>query len=313
MSTAFDDFNFANLMNANGGKNPFEDNSKTYARDERFYVLGKDENGSGSAMIAFLPDMNKSIIQRVYKINTSITKNGKRRFVAEYSPSTIGLPDPFQEEWARRYNAGDKDGSRMFSRTVRYLTNIKVIKDPANPENEGKIFLYELSQSMSAKIQKALAPSEADVQLGEEPMEVFNPLAGYVFALKCNKGANGIINYDASSFRKLGDNNTIYGKIDTDEAKMNVANKAVDDIKNHTYALSEFLKPENFLSYEELKKKFEYVTFSDATSNSAPVHVEENNASDIPDVEINEAKTVAETSAPKSTAETVDDILASII
>lgn len=289
MTSAFDDFNFDNLMSANGGKNPFEDNSKSFARDERFYVLGKDENGSGSALIAFLPDMHKHLIQRVYKINSTITKNGKRRFCAEYSPSTIGLPDPFQEEWARRYNAGDRDGARQFGRTVRFITNIKVIKDPANPENEGKVFLYDMSQSMSAKIQKALTPSEADIQLGEERMEVYNPLAGYIFTLKCTKGSNGIPSYDASAFKQLGANKTIYGTYTNDAELEELKNKAVDDIRNKTYDLGEFLKPEAYLSYDELKEKFNYVTFANVDEKPASVKVE----SASPDVEINAASTAS--------------------
>ena len=299
--SAFDDFNFDNLMSANGGKNPFEDTSKSFARDERFYVLGKDENGSGSALIAFLPDAHKHIIQRVYKINSSIVKNGKKRFCAEYSPSTIGLPDPFQEEWARRYNAGDKDGARQFARTVRYITNIKVIKDPANPENEGKIFLYDMSQSMSAKIQKALSPSEADMQLGEERMEVYNPIAGYIFTLKCVKGANGIPSYDASSFKPLGPNKTIYGTYTNDTEKAEIIQKIISDIKENTYDLGEFSRPEAYLSYEELKDKFNYVTFADnVESKPASAKVE----SATPDVEINAADvaTVASVSVPETSA-----------
>lgn len=318
MTSEFDAFNFDNLMNANNNKNPFDDNSKSFARDERFYVLSKDENGSGSALIAFLPDNSKHFIQRVYKINSTVIKNGKKRFCAEYSPSTIGLPDPFQEEWARRYNAGDKEGARQFGRTVRFITNIKVIKDPANPENEGKIFLYDMSQTMASKIQKALSPSEADIQLGEERMEVYNPLAGYIFTLKCTRGANGIPSYDASSFKPMGTGKTIYGSYSNDDEKLEVLKKAVADIKDHTYDLGEFLKPEAYLSYDELKKKFDYVSFADVGTSA---HVEQAT----PDVEINSAPDVSvnvEPATPNVSAETpktsnatdsVDELLASIL
>lgn len=315
MTTAFDEFNFGNLMSANGGKNPFEDTTKTFARDERFYVLSKDENGSGSALIAFLPDMNKHFIQRIYKINSSIIKNGKRRFCAEYSPSTIGLPDPFQEEWARRYNAGDRDGARQFARTVRYITNIKVIKDPANPENEGKIFLYDMSQSMANKIQKALSPSEADIQLGEERMEVYNPLAGYIFTLKCSKGSNGIVSYDASSFKQLGANKTIYGTINDDTEKQAVVQKAITDIKEHTYDLGEFLKPDAYMSYEDLKEKFRYVTFAETPETKVASVTEAS-----PEVEINAADSanpimgdISTTPTPVKKPDSLDELLNGIV
>ena len=151
-------FNFDSMKQAIGS-DPFADSTKKYAEDDRFYKLTKDKNGNGAALIRFIPDSERGMIQKLFKINTTITKNEKKRFVSEFSPSTIGQPCPFQEKWQELWNAGDKEGAKQFGRGIKYIANIKIIKDPANPENEGKIFLYEMSGAMKDKIQNAVNPS----------------------------------------------------------------------------------------------------------------------------------------------------------
>lgn len=244
-------FNFDAMKEALGGKDPFAQESNKYGRDERFYTLSKDKNGNGAAIIRFLPDSEKGMIQKLFSINTTITKNGKKRFVSEYTPSTIGLPCPFQEKWQELWNSGDKEGSKLYSRGTRFVTNIKVIKDPANPENEGKIFLYALSGKMKDKIQAAIDPSEQDRSLGATPKELFNPLRGNSFKLACSKGSNNQVNYDKSEV--ISDVTSIYNSVE----------EALEDIKTNTYKLSDLIKPEAFLSYEELQSKLKWVQFQD--------------------------------------------------
>lgn len=246
-------FNF-DALKQELGADPFAEKSNKYAKDERFYTLAKDKEGNGAALIRFLPDSEKGMIQKLFKINTTIVKNGKKRFVSEFSPATIGQPCPFQERWQELWNAGDKEGAKMFGRGIRYVANIKVLKDPANPENEGKIFLYEMSGAMKDKIQSAVDPSEQDRALGAQPKELFNPLRGNSFRLVARKGANGQINYDNSEV--INEVTSIYDSVE----------QALEDIKTNTHTLSGLLKPESFMSYEELQKKMAWVTFSEQES-----------------------------------------------
>lgn len=243
-------FNFEAMKQA-VGVDPFAADSNKYGSDDRYYKLGKDKNGNGAALIRFLPDSERSMIQKLFKINTTITKNDKKRFVSEFSPSSIGQACPFQEQWQALWNAGDKEGAKMFGRGIKYIANIKVIKDPANPENEGKIFLYEMSGSMKDKIQGAIDPSEQDRALGATPKELFNPLAGNSFRLVAKRGANGQINYDSSEV--VNEVTSIYASVD----------EALNDIKTNTHTLSDLLKPESFMTYERLQEKMKWVTFAD--------------------------------------------------
>ena len=284
-------FNFGAMKEA-VGVDPFAQETTRYAKDERFYTLTKNKDGDGGAVIRFLPDSEKGMIQRLFKINTTITINGKKRFVSQFSPATIGAPCPFQETWQELWNAGDKDGAKQYGRGIRYIANIKVLKDPANPENEGKIFMYEMSGAMKDKIQGAVDPSEQDRALGAQPKELFNPLKGNSFRLIAKKGANGQINYDSSEV--LNDVSSIYDSVDA----------ALDDIKNNTHTLSDLLKPESFMSYDELVKKKAWVTFQDQNPTSETLKAEPAVA-EVAVAEVQPAA-VAETAETAETTETTE-------
>jgi hypothetical protein len=306
-------FNFDAMKEA-VGIDPFAQTTNKYAEDTRFYKLAKDKDGNGAALIRFLPDSERGMIQKLFKLNTTITKNGKKRFVSEYSPSSVGLPCPFQEEWQKLWNAGDKENSKMFGRGVKYIANIKVIKDPRAPENEGKIFLFEMSGSMKDKIQNAVDPSEQDRALGAVPKELFNPLKGNSFRLVSKKGANGQINYDASEV--INEVTSVYNSVE----------EAVEDIKTKSYKLSDMLKPESFMSYDKLKEKLDWVTFKDTEMVQAqPVQAEvAQPVAVVPDVQpapvaapvqqVPVAPVATPVAAPvASTASSLDDLLAGLV
>ena len=271
------------------GNDPFAAQSNKFAEDNRFYKLGKDKDGNGGAVIRFLPDKNRNMIQQVYKINTTIEKNGKKRFVNELSPATIGSPCPFQEEWQRLWNLGEKDESKKFGRAVRYYANIKVIKDPANPDNEGKIFLLDMSGSLKDKIQKLVNPSQTDKDLGAVAKQLFNPIKGNSFRLLARKGTNGIINYDSSD--AVPEETAIYASVE----------EAFAEITSKTYDLSDFKKLETYMPYEKLQEKLRWVTFADATQ-APTVQV----ASVQPQSELNSADTVVTQSV--QTTQTIQEV-----
>jgi hypothetical protein len=276
---------------------------KVYDKDSRFYVLPKNEKKEGVAIIRLLPDAEGQKFTAMQKIATTINQNGQKRFVNDWSPASCGLPCPFQERWAELWNADRKDESRAFSRSIRYVVNIKVIKDPLKPENEGKIFLYEISGSLKDKFQAALQPSESDLAIGTKPKQLFNPLKGSNIKLVAKIGANGQTNYDSTEV--MAEETAIYSN----------SEEAIKDIKENSYLISkEMLSPTNFKSYEELKKDLEWVTFEDVNKNSVTssgtpsVSVAERVQSQAP-VEINTAS-AASTSAAN---DELDSLLAGLL
>jgi hypothetical protein len=213
---------------------------KGYEEDSRFYKLSKDKNGNGGALIRFVPDKDGIPFIKMIKINADRGVNN--RFCKDWSPQSIGKPDPFNEKFVELWKAGKKEEAKKFGRTIRYISNIKVIKDPANPDNEGKFFLLDMSKSLFDKIKQAVQPTEDEIALGTEPKAVFNPIEGNSMLLKIKLGANGIYTYEDSKFAEKVDG--IY----KDEAE------AKADIEANSYSLKEFHKPEFFKSYEELKQ-----------------------------------------------------------
>lgn len=225
--------------------------------DDRFYKLKRDENGNGAAIIRFLPDPNMKLMQQIFRINVNNQKGAERRWVSELSPQNINQPDPFHKAWADLWQAGKKEEARMFARQTRFYTNILVIKDPANPANEGKVFLLDLSQSLKLMLENAMFPSEADRALGAEPKALFNPLQGHNFKLVSSKAATGFITYEKSSVM-----DPVTSVFDSKE-------QAVAFIKENCYPLDDFLKPEAYKSYEELQQKLDYVLFRDGSATPA--------------------------------------------
>ena len=309
-------FDFDSMAKALGS-NPFEQNKKSY-KDERFYTLPKAKDGSGQAVVALLPDAHKHSIIKLFKINTTIQHGGKRAFCSEWSPKSIGMPCPFNETYLNHYDE-DPDLARRFKPQEKWVCNIKVIKDPAEPKNEGKIFLYEMSKTMAQMIENTLKLSEIDIQMGMQRKEIFNPLKGWILNLKCfKKPENGITDYSSSSFTQLPNGATIYGGPITDEIK----NRCIEEIKTKCYDLGDFMKPESFSSYEDLTKQLEKVCQGLFGIGGKGTNTQSQSTTQVNiETEVKDANTVSNASSTPSTpsssstpnASSVDDDLSALI
>ena len=73
------------------------------------------------------------------------------------------------------------------------------MKDPTNPSNEGKVFLFKYGKKIFDKIMEAMQPEFED----ETPINPFDFWQGANFKLKIVK-KDGYWNYDKSEFDKIG-------------------------------------------------------------------------------------------------------------
>ena len=222
---------------------------KSY-EDNRFWKLSRDENDNGGAIIRLLPDPTGTpFIQRYnHAFQSFDAVNKKQRWYINNSPETIGEPCPASELWSKLYNLGSdeaKKEAKKFSRKIKFMCNIKVIKDPNNPQNEGKIFLWEFGTKLKDKFMAALQPSDSEIAMGEEPKQLFNPLAGNNIKLKIKKAA-GFLNYDDTEVMAAS---SIYDGGESAKA----------DIIENAFKLDEFMSVDAFETYDELKKKMKYV------------------------------------------------------
>ena len=222
---------------------------KSYT-DDRFWKLSRDENDNGTALIRLLPDPTGtpfiSLFNHAFQSFDAVNK--KKRWFINNSPQSINEPCPASDLWSALFNAGTdeaKTEAKNFSRKISFYANIKVIKDPSNPQNEGKIFLWKFGTKLKDKFMAALNPSETDRAMGEEPKQLFNPLTGCDIKLKIKKAA-GFLNYDDTEVMAVS---ATYPDGET----------AKTDILENAHDLSEFLKPEAFETFDELKGKLKYV------------------------------------------------------
>ena len=266
-------------------------NKKESYKDDRFWMPQRDQSGNGFAVIRFLPACEGEELPwaKYYEH----TFQGPGGWYIEKSRTTLNEKDPVSEMNSRLWNSGvesDKDIARARKRQTRYVSNIMVISDPANPENEGKVFLYRFGPKIFNKIQEAMQPEFQD----EEPLNPFDFWGGADFKLKIRK-VGGYVNYDKSEFAPSTE------LFEGDDS-------ALERIWNQQHKLSEFVDPDTFKSYDELKTKLDTVVGTDIRS-SAPTKTET-----IEDVQstrepVVEEKQESGSSESKSTMDYFEDLL----
>lgn len=228
------------------------------AEDTRFWTLSRDKAGNGSAVIRFLPspavDGDDALPWVRYFDHGFKGPSGK--WYIENSLTTIGQKDPVSEYNSALWNASSDDASwqrkqaRDQKRRLHYIANIKVIKDPSNPENEGKVFLFKFGKKIFDKITLAMNPQYPD----DPAMNPFDLWNGANFKLRTRMVA-GYLNYDQSTFEA--------------PSALSDSDAELEKIWKSEYSLKEFVDPKNFKSYDELKKRLDEVLGNTGTSSSA--------------------------------------------
>lgn len=225
-------------------------NSKgSFSEDERYWKLSVDKSGNGYAVIRFLPAGDGEEIPYVQKWNHGF-KGPTGLWYIENCLSTIRKDDPVNEANSILWNSGvesDKDIARERKRKLKFISNILVVKDPENPENEGKVFLFSYGKKLFDKLNDMMNPEFED----ENPMNPFDMWEGANFKLKQRK-VDGWPNFDKSEFEEPSCIND-----DDDE---------LEKIYNSCYSLKEEISEDKFKSYDELKAKFDKVVGNDAQS-----------------------------------------------
>ena len=143
-----------------------------------------DKSSNGFAVIRFLPATDGEDLP--WSKYYSHGFKGKGGWFIENSRTTLGQKDPVSEMNSELWNSGneaDKDIARQRKRRLHYVSNILVVSDPANPQNEGKVFLYKFGKKIFDKIQEAMQPEFAD----EEAINPFDFWKGANFKLKVRK------------------------------------------------------------------------------------------------------------------------------
>ena len=218
-----------------------EKSSAVSGADDRLWKPSLDKSGNGYAVIRFLPAPDGEELPWAKVYNHAFQGSGG--WLIDNCLTSVGGKCPVCESNSELWNSGsdaNKELARTRKRKLSYYANIYVVKDPSNPSNDGQVFLYKFGKKIFDKIMGAMQPEFED----ETPINPFDFWEGADFKLKIKKVA-GYWNYDSSEFARQAP------LLDDDDA--------MESIWKREYSLQEFTDPDKFKSYDELKKRLDYV------------------------------------------------------
>lgn len=250
--------------------------------DERIYQPEIKKDGTAQAIIRFLPSPDTEI-PFVKKYSHGF--KGINGWYIEDCPTTYGKTCPVCKANSYAWNNGDQNTARRRARRLSVYSNILVIKDPQNPENEGKVFLYRYGKKIHEKLMSKIDPGEESI---DEPIMIFDPKEGANFRLKINMikvDGKSMPNYDSSQF----------------DSQSEISDKKLEKIEDKLYNLSEFIDPSTCKTEEELSVRFKKVIGE--ASNIVPEKTETPNESKSDDIPFKGGETHDDKSEEKDSEE----------
>lgn len=251
-------------------------------KDERFWQATVDKAGNGFAVIRFLPESNGEDLPWVRLFSHGF--QGPGGWYIENSLTTLNQKDPCGEINSKLWNNGTdagKEQARKQKRRLQYISNIYIVKDSGNPENEGKVFLYKFGKKIFDKCNEAMQPAFED----ETPINPFDFYSGADFKLKIRQ-VEGYRNYDKSEFSSQSE------FLDGDDDEL-------ETVWNKQHSLQEFIAPDQFKSYAELETRLVRV-LGLSGSVSAPTVAVDNTVEEAPTMQAVKASTAEEDDVDES-------------
>lgn len=263
-------------LNAELTKISNQDSGKK-AGDDRFWTPTVDKAGNGYAVIRFLPPPAEEDVPFVRLYDHGF-QGPTGLWYIENSLTSIGKPDPVSEYNTKLWNSGlesDKEVARKQKRRLHFISNIYVVSDPGNPDNEGKVFLYKYGKKIFDKLNEAMNPQFED----EQAVNPFDMWEGANFKLKIRK-VEGYRNYDRSEFDGSS-------PLMEDDGEL-------EKIWKSQFSLQEFVDPSNFKSYEQLQERLTRVLNLDKQPVQNKVEYQEEKSPELPTTEYRNTNVVDE-------------------
>ena len=268
MSTSLD-----KLRQAMETASPTHGEKKSYD-DDKYWKPELDKSGNGYAVVRFLPTPEGEEMPWVSYWDHGF--QGPGGWYIEKSLTTLNKKDPVSEYNTSLWNTGieaNKEIARKQKRRLHYVSNVYVVSDPKNPDNEGKVFKYRYGKKIFEALKEAISPAFED-EKAINPFDLRDE--GANFKIKIRK-VDGYWNYDKLEFdatAPLGDEamiNSVFGQV---------------------HSLSAVIAPSEFKTYEELKEKLERVLGTVGSTSTAESVAED--LEEVPWSNVNTASTASE-------------------
>lgn len=258
------------------------------SEDDMYWKPTVDKAGNGYAVIRFLPASEGEDIPFV-RIWDHGFQGPSGLWYIEKSLTTLNQPDPVSEYNSKLWNSGieaDKEVARKQKRRLSYVSNIYVVKDSANPSNEGKVFLYKYGKKIFDKINDMMYPQFE----GEVAVNPFDFWKGANFKLKIRM-VEGYRNYDKSEFDS--------------PSPLNEDDSVLEEVWGKQHSLKELVDPKHFKSYAELERRLQAVLGLDGSTPRPSTRAEQFEDGIAPSPTF---KAVESKSAPKVETDEDDDL-----
>lgn len=279
--------------------------TRNYEVDERFYQLSKDQKGNSNVKIRFVPSLNTAqddlqyfTIQKVHNVNwhkDPLNEKTEKKYWTGVCPKSVSKDyecpicdygwteaDKIERLTGEEY-ANDpsqilrKKYLKEFTNNDKIITNILILKDDINPDNVGKVFLYELKPSIFKSITDEISKVEAKLQEFTSPEErrsrnlPENLQAFDAFDLTMSKAF--YLKYKDKKNHPSQDPKHYWGDSYWDDIFTDVTNgsqEAWDSLVTSAYCLDEFTTEGVQPDLDFLNKKLNELTFGKSSGNEVP-------------------------------------------
>jgi hypothetical protein len=192
-----------------------------------YYQPSIDKSGNGSAVLRYLPALPGEDFPFVRIFHHAFQVEGK--WLIDNCPSTLNLACPVCEANAVLWKSGNKDVVSQRKRKMNYISNVLVVRDPKQSENDGKVMFFKYGVKIFVKLKDAIDPMFPDVL----PMDPFDPYEGANFRLRITQNGN-FRDYEKSSF---------------DEPSEIGNEDRIASVLDQRQSLAEIVAPHQFKSY----------------------------------------------------------------
>jgi hypothetical protein len=241
--------------------------------EENFWQLTLNAEKAGAAVIRFLPAPDGEISNFVRYFSHAF-QGPTGLWYIENSLTTFDQPDPVSELNRKLWNTGDESKKQLVrerKRRTHYVANILVLKDPANPENNGKVFYFRFGPQILEKIKDASCVRD-ELDDRDKKGLLFDPFdlwSGANFKLRSKK-KDRWPSFETSEFDTPG---RLFPCDEHDDAEVKKSDAAMEEVWKQTRPLFKFIDPENkdfYKPYDRLKERLAKVLVEDipAVANS---------------------------------------------
>lgn len=205
-------------------------------------------------IVRLIPNVKNPERTLFHYYNHTWKSNLNNQVVSVLCPNTYGDRCPIDEYRSKIYNGKNEseiERIRPIKRNENWLVNVFVIKDPTNPENQGKVKILRYGKQLAKIIESAISGDDAD-EFGEKIFDLSEK--GCNLKIKVEKNEGGYATYVGSKFMS--------------PSKLEGTDN-VDELYNSTNELDAIFEHK---SYDDIKKLFK-VHFLGEVEDSKPEEV----------------------------------------